>query len=201
MTIRDSNTEVFPPNQFAALPPTSRLSLVVLLLHVCLLIHDGFRLSHQTPSSWKSETLSTTLPLCWIRPWLESITNTSLIVIENGILIYRKPLAGSNPTRAYNWSPRNFAISSLLPFILTLLADTSIHIGRYTAFVIYIIGLVCTPMWRKCVPHVRDALYRIQQKQNPTSLFTPIEALFLVLHVDMYISGRDIQDLRAWKHI
>jgi hypothetical protein len=68
---------------------------------------------------------------------------------------------------------------------MTLLADTSICIGRYTASVFGIIGPVCTPACLGC------ALANPTKAKSSELVYNfPIEAPFLVLHIDAYMAGK-----------
>ncbi len=129
--------------------------------------------------------------LCW-----------SLIVIEDGILIYCKPLAGSNLYTRLQLVPQE--IRNIL-FVAFHYNPACGHLNLYRT------------LHRLCLWYYWPGMYTYVKKMcatctgcalaNPTKAKSselvynfPIKAPFLVLHVDAYMAG-NIQDLRDRKRI
>ena len=137
--IRDSNTEIFSPNQYAA--PAAHIQ------------------------SFVSGVIATRLPdrARWIQaiatdPELSKIRD----IVSNPSTLNNKSLAGINynyhaagHTHGSSSSQRNSVTSYLSPFMPTPSVATSTHTELYTAFVYDIIGRVCIHTSRRCAPHAQ----------------------------------------------
>jgi hypothetical protein len=197
ISIRNSTSEIFEPNQFAAPAATIQAFLsgaVGTTLPSCahwIQAYDSdkdLRLIRKivlNPSLLSNETL------CEINYNYHAGLRKSLILLENDILIYRKPIAGEQSYTRLQLVPKEFYN---IPFIAFHSNPVGGHLNAYCTLhrlrLCYYWPGMYTYIKRMCSACPGCAL------SNPTKGCScelvynfPIKAPFLVLHVDVYSAG------------
>jgi hypothetical protein len=122
------------------------------LLRVCNIVRN--------PAALSKDTLKD-IPFNY-----HSALRQALIMIDNDMLIYRKPIAGG-----MSYTKLILVLSSLRN-ILFIAAANLMPTGHYIVFVFVITGWGCTPTLNKCDQHALVAPFRIPQRASQASWCT-----------------------------
>ncbi len=198
MAIWNSNTKIFPPNQFAApashiqaftsgviatrLPDQARWVQAIASNHELVKIRDI--VSNLSTFSNKA--------LAGINFNYHATLCGSLIVIEDGILIYRKPLAGSDSYMRLQLVPQEFRNNLFVAFHYNPAGG---HLDLYRTLhrlhLWYYWPNMYTYVKKMCAACLGCALANPTKKKSCELVYNlPIEAPFLVLHVDAYMASK-----------
>ena len=198
VTIWNSNTKIFPPNQYAA--PAAHVQAFV----------SGVVATHIPDRKRWVQAITSDPELSKIRDIVANpskLTNKastkinynyhatlwkSLIVVEDNVLIYHEPLAGGNGSYTHlqlvPWEFRNILF---IPFHTNLIGG---HLNSYCT-------LHCLCLWyywpgmylyvkRMCASCPGCALSNPTKSKSSELVYNfPIEAPFIVMHVDAYMAG------------
>jgi len=198
VTICDSNTEIFPPNQYAA--PAAHVQAFVSGV-VATPIPDCKRWVQAITSDPELSKIRdivtnpsklTNKALTKINYNYHAALRKSLIVLEDDVLIYHEPLAGGNGSytrlQLVSWEFRNIL------FIAFHTNPISGHLNSYRT------------LHRLCLWYYWPGMYSYVKRMctacpgctlsNPTKSKSsklvynfPIEAPFMVMHMDAYMAG------------
>ncbi len=151
-SIHDSNTKIFGPNHHAA-PAAHIQSLVSNVVATQIPDHTHWIQAIDANEELSRVKAIVTNPSTLNNKALEGINynyhaalHKSLIVLEDGILIYREPPSGSGLYTRLQLVPSEFRNILFITFHTNPLADTSMHIEHCTASGYGIIGQVCICM-------------------------------------------------------
>ncbi len=130
LSICNSTAEIFEPKQFAA-PAATIQAFLSGTVGISLPSREHWIKSYDTDRDLRRireiianpSTLSNNL-LCDINYNYHSALRKLLIVLEDGILVFREPIAGKGLYTRLQLVPKEFLTSSLLPSIPTQLAVT-----------------------------------------------------------------------------
>ncbi len=198
VTIRDSNTKIFPPNQYAALAEHVQafVSRVVVThipdrKHWVQVIMSDLELSKirdivANPSKLTNKVLTE------INYNYHAALRKSLIVLEDDVLIYHKPLAGGNGSYTrLQLVPREFRNILFIAFHTNLIGG---HLISYRTLHCLHLRYYWPSMYlyvkRMCATCPGCTLSNsIKSKSSELVYNFPIEAPFMVIHVDAYMAG------------
>jgi hypothetical protein len=198
VTIRDSNTKVFPPNQYAA--PAAHVQafvsgVVATRIPDCKLWVQAI-MSDPELSKIKDIVADpsklTNKALTEINYNYHAALQKSLIVLEDDVLIYHKPLAGEN---------KLYTLLQLVPWEFRNILFIAFHTNPISGHLISYCMLHCLRLWyywsgmylyvkRMCATCPGCALSNPTESKSSKLVYNfPIEAPFMVMHVDAYMAG------------
>jgi hypothetical protein len=198
MAIWDSNTKIFPPNQFAApaahiqaftsgviatqLPDQARWVQAIASNPKLVKIRDIV----SNPSTLSNKALA------GINFNYYAALRWSLIIIEDGILIYCKPLAGRDLYTCIQLVPQEFCNILFVAFNYNPAGG---HLNLYRTLhrlrLWYYWPRMYTYVKKMCAACPGCALANPTKAKSSELVYNfPIEAPFLVLHIDAYMAGK-----------
>jgi hypothetical protein len=195
--IRDSNTEIFPPRQYAA-PAVHVQAFISGVVATCIPDHTHWaqaiasnpELSRikeivANPSKLNNKELAD------INYNYHAALRKLLIVLEDNVLIYRKPLAGSGSYTCLQLVPQHFCNILFIAFHANLVGG---HLNPYRTLHCLRLQYYWPGMYsyvkRMCSTCPGCALSNhTKAKSSELGYNFPIEAPFMVLHVDAHMAG------------
>jgi len=178
LRIRDANTEVFPPNQYAT--PAAHIQAFtggVIATRLPDREHWIWAINAdpELKTIWDIMTNPSRLcnkALADINYNYHSALRKSLIVLEDGILNFHKPLAGCNSYTRLRLVPTELCNILFVAFHATRLAAISTRIVPSIASAYVITGQECGLTSNECAQRAPGVHYLTPREQNPANWCT-----------------------------
>jgi hypothetical protein len=200
LRIRNANTEVFPPNQYAA-PAAHIQAFTGGVIVTRLPDRERWIRAINADPELKAIRNIVTNPghlcnkaLANINYNYHSALRKSLLVLEDGILIFREPLAGCNSYTRLRLVPTKLCNILFIAFHANPIGG---HLNAYRTLHRLRLRYYWPGMWtcvkRMCSACPGCALSNPTRAKSSKLVYNfPIEAPFMVLHVDAYMAGHHL---------